>query len=990
MTDSIIFGLASLLCLTLAGTTTINGAEVEWKVIEGERRALLEDGEEILGGSGLIQLTNVPDGDFALQVEFLTRVGGASIKLLLRGPELGKGLILNLNTSPWMGFQHNLRPGDDKLNDSVYFVVPADREEWWTLKAQMWDGRLMAKAWASHEPEPIPTNSDGYDPAYPPKTKWFFDYPTVFDTTGPVGIFSASKLRNLRLVPVEPTAHRHLPRDHRQLRFGGPRKTWSTKVAVEETDDEIVVDSELTRLVFDRTTCSIRLAVCRGEEFPVGSLPDLKIVDETGREFRQRYASDGALRLVEDESNRHWIVLTGSFTPRAKSGSTWPRPFRVEYRIHRQTGLIEVRATHSPTASSRIRQLVFVNSLADSPSQGLNNYQVIASGRFFGKGHRAVAHNARVDETIVGRRASVATWGNGRCAFQVTPSTFRGFSIAPELFRSKTAYRHVALGTRNGHRTLDVVVINHNSGDEVALAEKVAYEYTFSFLPWRRYRPRVELVASSRVWADSRLWSLSYEQKRLQRMAEMGVTLHGLGYPPYGLLADELHHVRVSRQVAASHYFGIKDMVSWVGGTRWPRERAIDAGWISLAESHAASRTDRERLHEHINHEQEIPDQLCLNTPVWRHMTVDRINIPVLKKFNSSAVYWDWTWPIYYCDNERHGDEGVSLSPVGHVKMIDRYLEAAARLPERPAVMGCTYDAHCTPVSHLDMFNPGESGKGWWLPNRAEHNLIYSSLLYGTQCVYHTAGGIANDTPRVYELALARCATVFFGDENWDPPAHDPPGTPGGYNKEEREMWIRYMTPLVIFGVEDSEYRHPFDEDYAQYCRSERGVTTIVYYKKGRAFVVMVKEDPQAHSGWARLNLPKLGIATGEALVFDVIRRTARTLLPAGDELVIANVDLKEGPRFFVVEGAPRGPQVLWHNPSVWHSQLATTETESVLKLTGVPGAQLEALVWYGSRSPSTVAHGDIESDDANSRIVTLTTTADPSAHAELQINWKN
>ena len=282
----------------------------------------------------------------------------------------------------------------------------------------------------------------------------------------------------------------------------------------------------------------------------------------------------------------------------------------------------------------------------------MNDYQVIASGRFFGQGHRALTHDRRIDETILGRRASVATWGNGRCAFQVTPSTFRAFSIAPELLESENAYRHVALGTRGGHRTLDLVVVNRRDGDEVTLEKEARYEYTFSFLPWRRYRPRVELVCSSRVGADARLWSLSYEQERPQQMAEMGVTLHGLGYPPYGLLADELHHIRIGRQAAASHYFGIKDMVSWVGGTRWPRERAIDAGWISLEESRVAARTDRERLHENINHEQEIPDQLCMNAPVWRDMTVDRINIPVLKKFNSSAVYWEWNRPIYYCYNE--------------------------------------------------------------------------------------------------------------------------------------------------------------------------------------------------------------------------------------------------------------------------------------------------------------------------------------------------
>lgn len=969
------------------------GEPLKWRMVSGKREPVTRDGEEFLDGGGLMEFLNVPDGDFALRFDFLSRPGGSSAKMLFRGPTLGEGMVLNMSTAPWRGFQNNVAMGDPQIFDSVYLeeVLPRDEPEWWTIKAQMWNGRLMAKAWKSSEAEPLPRSSDGFDITKPPNTKWIFDFPCTFDTTGPVGLESPSRLRNLVLIPVEPTAHRVPKVDNRRRRFGAPREEWLIDVNVEEREETIVVHSELAMLIFDRSRCAISLARVRDEKFPVESLPDLRIVDAEGREFRQRYAIDGDLRVLPEAGDR-WIVLAGRMTPRTCKGAPFAASFQFEYRIHRQTGLIAVRAVPClpRNAATKVRQLVFVGELNDRPEQHIDDYQRVSSGHFFGKGNRALPHDSRADQLISGRRSSLATWGNGRCAFQVTPSSFRHASIDPQLLKDETAYRHLAIGTRNGHRFLDMAFVNRRPGEEITIRSgEVSYGYTFSFVPWRRYRPYIELACSSRVWADSRLWTVSYEQERLQLMAEMGVTLHGLGYPPYGLLADSAYKVRVGRQVEQSHYFGIKDMVAWVGGTRWPRERALDAGWITLDEANRAARHDREQLHERINHNAEIPDQLCLNDPAWQKMTVDRINMPVLERFNSSAVYWDWTWDIYYCDNVAHGDDGVSLSPIGHIEMIDRFRSQAAELPERPLVMGCTYDAHSTPSARLDMFNPGESGKGWWLPNRAEHNLIYTSLLQGTQCIYHTAGGVANDTPRVYELALARCATVHLGDEEWDPPAHDPPGTPGGFDAEERAMWIRYMTPLNIFGVQTASYRHPFDSDYAEFAEASEGVTAVIYFKNGRALVVVVKEDEKAIFGQLRLRTEKLGVAGQTLMMLDPLDSTVVTVYSNEGELDLKNIDLSDGPRFFVVQTEGALPTLLWHSPSTWQAKVTNRIGESTVALTGVPGSKLDVYLWCAARGrPTSVFGGKLKSFDESSRLAIVETTANADAHAEVRLRW--
>ena len=491
---------------------------------------MTRDGETFLDGGGRMQFLNVPDGDFGFTFEFLARAGGSSAKMLFRGPALGEGLILNVQTAPWRGFQNNVAMGDPRVVDSVYIeeLLPQGGPEWWTVKAQMWDGRLMAKTWRSSDPVPIPASSDGYNVATPPNTKWIFDFPCTFDVTGPVGLESPSPIRNLTLIPIEPTAHRVPTLDHRRLRFGEPRGEWLIEVDVSAHPAGIAVRSELATLTFDPSRCAIRSARLRDEEFRVESLPDLRIVDAEGRDFRQHRAADGNLR-VAPESDERWIVLAGAMPPRGRDGTPFVASFDIEYRIHRQTGLIAVRAVpRIPRgAEIKVRQLAFVGELADRPEQGINDYQRVSSGHFFGKGNRSLSHDSRADQVISGRRSSLATWGNGKCAFQVTPSTFRHASIDPELMKSETAYRHLAVGTRGGHRFLDMVFVHRRPGDEVTIRPgDVSYEYTFSLLPWRRYRPYIELACSSRVWADSRLWTVSYEQERFQRMAEMLSLIH--------------------------------------------------------------------------------------------------------------------------------------------------------------------------------------------------------------------------------------------------------------------------------------------------------------------------------------------------------------------------------------------------------------------------------------------------------------------------------
>jgi hypothetical protein len=994
-----------------------------WKEIEGQ------DGQIVLTGNGhahpteagkhvlpRLRFTNVPDGPIAYQLETRANQCYMSTTFLLRGPVLGEGMVVMFHgNNAWRAFRNNLAPGHiegdnfhpdrqthHNFNTTLYdtktvtatlyedhpgLLDPehphSDKEEWWTIRVQLSNGRLMAKAWLSELEE---------------TSEWHLDFPVEVDETGPVGleVNQPAHIRNMKIVPVTPPEHELVDLDHREARFGPTLPDNIVDVQVEEWSDEIHVRGELTDLAFDRQSCGIRRARMRQEVFLVECLPDLRITDASGQEFLQRHATDGNLRRLRDRGA--WIELEGRCKPRTVDGAVFPTSFDFRYRIHRQSGLIHVAVT--PQLPGRksvdVRQLALVHELADTPGQAMNDCQFVSPSHFFGLGNRAIVHESREDGIVHASKLAVGTWGNGRYGFQVTPRSYALCSFDESIERDPHAYHHLSVGTRRGHRFLDMVFVNHAETTS-PLRPGSVYESTFSLLPWRRYRPRVELKASSQVCGDPTVSCVDFEFEKLRAMAEQGITLHCAGYPPMGLLAPHVEQARVARQVRQAHYLGMKDMVAWVLGTNWigswgryPNTTPFERGWLTEDEAYRARRvrpTPRGRQRKKDN--ARIPVEVCVNDSTTRRLFIDHITMPAMDRFKSSAVYWDWTWPIYFCDNKDHGDAPTSLTPLGHVALIDRFRRESARRDWRPTVMGCTYDAHCTPVSLLDMFNPGEAGKGWYVPNPAEHNLIYSSLLYGTQCIYHTYGGLALDTPRIYEQALAHCATVMFYDTPNDAPDSDPAGTPGGMNKFERDMWVRFMTPLTIFDVNRCEYRHPYDRDYYKFAATTDGCTAVLYYRNGQAMVVAVKDRENVPIGDITVDPGALGIAGNRILVFDVHSRSARIETLTDGRLELENVKLRDGPRFFVLQAVPEDPTTIWHSPNTWSAHVTRPSSEPHLEMRGVPGTRLKAYVWCGpAGKPSGITGGKLESFDAASTIATISSNADRHAHARVELRW--
>jgi hypothetical protein len=963
-----------VLVLTLGLATSVGFSQpVQWSVESGERAQRVDDGRSVLEGAGVIVLEGVPDGAAGLQ--FDAKIGTGAVNLMLRGKALGEGIRLNLfATGGWQGFQHNLRPGGPLVNTSA-LPIDLNTPTWWTVKVQMFEHRLMAKGWLSGQDEPA---------------QWGLDLALPVGDGGPIGIETNLPLRDVKRVAIEQPRYAAQTEDHRQLRFGEPFETWVIETAVQETPEQVRISGELTELTFNRRTCSIEVAQMRDVRLPVVSLPDLKVIDAEGKEYRQRYAVDGDLRLRPSADER-WVVMEGIVTPRTDGGEDGPCAFRYTYRLHRQSGLLHVRCVPMiPRGQSiSVRQLVFVNELADTPEQQFDDYRHacwIPRSDAFTK-----SVDSREDDIVVSRRSELGIWGSAKCAFELTPTTFQYSSIDSAIEKDRKAYRHLVGGTRNGHRYLDMVFVNHKAGKEIAIGSgEVEYSYTCSFLPWRRYRPRVQLISSTDL-PGANVWSVDREHEILKFNAEMGVTMTWLGYPPQGLAAAEAEQARLAQQSAEVHHYGMHDLVGWVEGGQWGGRLAMEQGWLSMDEARRAARWGMMNDPSVEKDERgEYPGLLCMNSAEWRRVHIDNITMPVMEKFNSSLVYWDWNYAQFYCTNPLHGDEGASYTPLGHLEMMDRFRAASAKLPNRPMAMSSTYDMHTNSLSRADYHNPGERFAGYFLPNRAEHNLTFSSMLYGTQCIYHTSGGVGHDTPRVYELALARCATVFITDHELPVPDWcEDKTTPMGFNAAEREMWMRYMTPLTIFGVNEAEYRHPFDVDYAEYCQSTAGVATVLYLRDGRALIVMAKEDESITSADATIDLKRVGIDGDQLLVFDAINKSAEARQAAQGKLELKAVDVSVGPRIFVVQALPTEPTAVWCNPATWSASFAGEGGEWQLELTGVPTGDLVAYVYCADAGTPGVGEGASVAFDEETKLAVIRTRADEQCQARVRVTFE-
>ena len=280
----------------------------------------------------------------------------------------------------------------------------------------------------------------------------------------------------------------------------------------------------------------------------------------------------------------------------------------------------------------------------------------------------------------------------------------------------------------------------------------------------------------------------------------------------------------------------------------------------------------------------------------------------------------------------------------------------------------------------MDYTIPGEFDFN--LPDTTMLNTVWTSMLFGVQTQFYT-GEMNVSTPEFYDKALSRGSLAYlflFGI-----------GTGGGntssFSYNERKMWMKYMTPLRIYNIEDSMIHHPFDGDYSSYADVDTDdVFGIIYRRPGDVLLVVTKENTALSGTEVQITLEAnaLGLS-GDVLIFDATKEnlggdiTSQTVQPDGT--LGLTLELEDGPSIFRILNQPSPPFALWHEPAIWSVSLGDSEGNLAVVANGVPHSKGKVLLWYGdSGLPGGLEGAELVANDSASDAAILALEFDENA----------
>jgi hypothetical protein len=376
---------------------------------------------------------------------------------------------------------------------------------------------------------------------------------------------------------------------------------------------------------------------------------------------------------------------------------------------------------------------------------------------------------------------------------------------------------------------------------------------------------------------------------------------------------------------------------------------------------------------------------MCMNDEKFREdLVLERMIGDVVDRFELDAAYLDIHTPLP-CGNPRHGCAPMTVPVEGNIA----FLESFKRRMERKGTSGKVFAGHCgwafnSAYTLMDYTLPGEFDFN--VPNTTMLNTVWTSLLFGIQCQFYT-GEMDVSSPHFYQAVLSRASLAYA----WLMPRR--------FTRDEQKMWVKYMTPLKIYDVEDSVLHHPFDGDYTDVAKVDRKeVFGIVYRRPGDVFLVVTTEGQNA-GGTVQVTLKTDALALqGDVLIHDVHSGglVSRSLKP-GEGLTL-DIELDEGPSMLRVFNQPEKPMVFWHDPVVWHipdtknSQILTVggnRNLAVIDSVGVPLGTGKLLLWCGDLGKPKDSGGVNRIDfDEETRVATLWIEFDERAKNRARLSF--
>ena len=318
----------------------------------------------------------------------------------------------------------------------------------------------------------------------------------------------------------------------------------------------------------------------------------------------------------------------------------------------------------------------------------------------------------------------------------------------------------------------------------------------------------------------------------------MGVDYAYVAYPPDGLHSSEIEQFRLKNTTRLLHKYGLKGQMGFAG-TPNNGQKFVDYGWMTSQE------VTNSMLIDALRTENPVADGwpatsgvwMCMNAEKFRKdVLLDRMMLEPIDMSNIDASYLDIHTPLP-CGNAAHGDYPVTVPVEGNIKFLEDFRDAmTARGTEGKRFTGHSGWAFNTAYSLMDFTIPGEFYFG--VPTTTMINTAWNSMLFGIQVQFYT-GEMDVSTPDFYQKVHSRANLAWIV-------LHPEPqgGGTSSFTYAERKMWIKYMTPLKIYDVENSILHHPYDHDYGNYAAVDTtDVYGIIYRRPGDILLVVTKED---------------------------------------------------------------------------------------------------------------------------------------------------
>ncbi|MBI2844056.1 MAG: hypothetical protein HYX78_11710 [Armatimonadetes bacterium] len=768
------------------------------------------------------------------------------------------------------------------------------------------------------------------------------------------------------------------------------------------SNDTIEIVRPVVRLRFSGSNCSISACRLRDVDFDGLVLPNLIVVDDSGRNYQQSYANDGRLQ-VRDQKEKAFV--TGTFTPRSADGAEAPVEARVVYELRKVSGMLFVDYTITPKAgaSPALRRCTVTAGLG-SKSRNLNTYSVfptwdVFEGTYQGYTHKDLSGDIApgADRVVANLPTDYALWCDGKVGFQLYHSggPYKQMPVSEAARSDANEMTFLTVEARNGEKFISMTPWNQGQEGSKLLDQPFKISLGLGLLPSREFKPKYATVwdrtFSLPFYVDHQAWSGRTEEL-IRRNAEQGVDMTTISLAMYSQAISQptIYH----RLVDTLHKYGMK-VLYYTEGTGAPTRDVVDFGLMSNEEFEKALFTappDAPGVHANMA----IGD---LNSPQFRLILLATL-YNCLKNFGVDGIYVDSFRPDAF--------PGGPSRLRGATDFAERARLLLDSFPERKYFLGHNWSFISPGLEGVTDFTyPGEQLMNANLKTLPpfEAKLGYNSFAVGAQVIPIDLRSYDLESMAVFHQFYSGCVGGIMNYHPWMKTDVES-GNAGIYR--DPKPWIRmdfteqelvnaqkFFQPLSVFQAQG--VHHPIHSDYKSYVSScPDGVVAVVYDRpdaEQRLITVSRAMVDDASPGTVSVGLNLSKFPVRNPIVYDCVNHRLVEARSDHDSLTISNLSLDPAPQVLLVRETPESPSVVWHSRTVRAVESERYEKQELrVRVRGVPNCTATLWVYLpeglSAAKIAAVGQGQIVEREADRQIVCLkfNLPAGGTSHVRLQL----